>query len=108
LSEETWGKHLDEHTLQMPRPARGGHKLRLSGNEAVGMISYMAKRVTLRELFPDQSEEQIDRIAEFLHSYCAAVWRIFERLEREEPDVIDELIRARSMKGKVDSSNNTN
>ncbi len=72
------------------------------------MISSMSKKVTLRDLFPDQSEEQIDRIGEFLHGYCTAVWRIFERLEREEPEAIDELIRARNMKGKVDSSNNTN
>jgi hypothetical protein len=68
----------------------------------------MPKKVTLRDLFPDQSEEQIERIGEFLHGYCAVVWRIYERLEREHPEVIDELLKARSMKIKVDSSNKTN
>jgi hypothetical protein len=67
------------------------------------MISCMSKKVTLRDLFPDQPEEQIEDIAEVLHGYCAIVWRIYERLEREHPEVIDEFIRARSMKGKVDS-----
>jgi len=74
----------------------------------VGMISSMSKRIALRELFPKQPEEQIERIAEFLHGYCFAVQRICERLEREHPDVIDDLMKARSMKGKVDSPNNTN
>ena len=67
----------------------------------------MPKRITLREVFPDQDDEQVERIAEFLHSYCAVVWRIFERLEREHPEVIDELLKDRRMKGKVDSSKNT-
>ncbi len=68
----------------------------------------MSKKIILRELFPDETEEQIERIAEFLHTYCNVVWRIYERLEREHPEVIDELSKARSMKGKVDSSKNTN
>ena len=84
------------------------HNLYLSRKCAVVMISSMSKKVTLRELFPDQTEEQIERIGEFLHAYCAVVWRIFERLEREHPEVIDELVQARTMEGKVDSSNNTN
>ena len=72
------------------------------------MIFSMPKKVILRDLFPEQTDEQIERIAEFLHGYCAVVWRIYERLEREHPEIIDELLKARSMKGKVDSSNDTN
>ena len=68
------------------------------------MISFMSTKITLRGLFPDQTEEQIERIGEFLHAYCNAVWRIYERLEREHPEVIDELMMASRMKGKVDSS----
>lgn len=64
----------------------------------------MSNKVRLRDLFPDESDEQIDRIGEFLHNYCAVVRRIFDRLERERPEVIDEFIKARSMKEKVDSS----
>jgi hypothetical protein len=62
-----------------------------------------AKQKALAALFPGASEEQLKDIAETLHGYCATVWRIYERLEREHPDLIDELIRNRSMKGKVDS-----
>lgn len=72
------------------------------------MISSMSKRITLRDLFPDVSEEQIDEIAEILHGYCDVARRIYERLEREHPEVIDDLMKSRSMKGKVDSSQNTN
>jgi hypothetical protein len=70
------------------------------------MILCMATKPTLRDLFPEASEEQIERIGEFIHGYCSVVWRIYERLKREHPEVIDELMRNRSMKvkAKVDSS----
>jgi len=72
------------------------------------MISVMQKKITLPGLFPDLNDQQINDVAEILHSYCATVWRIYERLEREHPEVIDDLMRTRSMKAKVDSSiNNT-
>ena len=60
----------------------------------------MARKPTLRQLFPDQTDEQIDRIGEFLHNYSMVIWRIYERLERDHPEIIDDLIRAGSMKGK--------
>ncbi len=59
----------------------------------------------LRELFPGLPENEVQDIAETLHSYCAIVWRMYERLSRECPELIDELMRNRRMKGKVDSSN---
>jgi hypothetical protein len=68
----------------------------------------MSKRVTLPELFPNLSEEQIADIADILHGYCAAVLRIYVRLEREHPEVLDHLMKAGTMKAKVDYSNNTN
>jgi hypothetical protein len=68
----------------------------------------MSKKVTLHDLFPDTSDEQINEIAEILHGYCSTVWRIYERLEREHPEVIDDLMKTRSMKPKVDSSTKTN
>jgi hypothetical protein len=71
------------------------------------MISFMPK-VTLRDLFPGMTDERIGEIAEALHGYCAVVWRIYERLEREHPEIIDDLMKTRSMKGKVDSSKNIN
>lgn len=72
------------------------------------MISSMQKKVTLPDLFPNMSEQQINEIAEILHGYCSTVWRIYERLERERPEVIDDLIKTRNMKAKVDSSKQTN
>jgi hypothetical protein len=80
----------------------------LSRNRVVDMIPSMPKRATLQDLFPDASVEQIKEIADILHGHCAVVWRIYERLEREHPEVIDDLIRTRSMKAKVDSSKNIN
>ena len=72
------------------------------------MICFMAEKTTLHELFPDAGEEKVDEIAELLHGYCDVVWRIYERLEREHPKVIDDLMRSRNMKAKVDSPKKTN
>jgi hypothetical protein len=74
----------------------------------MGMISSMPKQVTLPDLFPNASDQQINEIAEILYGYCSTVWRIYERLERERPEVIDDLMKTRSMKAKVDSTKNTN
>lgn len=68
----------------------------------------MLKKVTVRQLFPNRGDEQIERIADVLHNYANVAWRIYERLEREHPEIIDELMNADRMKGKVDSSNHTN
>ena len=72
------------------------------------MISFMTQKITLHDLFPDLSDGQIEEIAELLHGYCSTVWQIYERLERERPEVIDALMKNRSMNAKVDSSQNTN
>jgi hypothetical protein len=80
----------------------------LSPNYPVGMISSMPKKITLRDLFPNVSDRELEEIGETLHGHCAVVWRIYERLEREHPEIIDDLMKSSSMKGKVDSSKNTN
>jgi hypothetical protein len=72
------------------------------------MISCMPKKITFPDLFPSVTDEEINEIADVVHGYCAVVWRIYERLEREHPEVIDDLIKTRNMKAKVDSSKNTN
>jgi hypothetical protein len=72
------------------------------------MISSMPKKITLRDLFPNVSDRELEEIGEILHGYCAIVWRIYERLEREHPEVVDELMKNRSINLKVDSSKNTN
>lgn len=67
------------------------------------MILPMPRKSTLRELFPDVSEKQLEEIAEFMSEYFAVMWRIYERLEQEHPEVIDSLMKNRTMKAKVDS-----
>ncbi len=64
-----------------------------------------AQAEKLRILFPHLNDAARNEVAEVLHGYCAIAWRINERLAREHPDVIDELMQNRRMKVKVDSSN---
>jgi hypothetical protein len=59
--------------------------------------------MTLRALFPKLSDEELKRVADTLYGYCRTVLSIYERLKRDQPEVIDELMRNRRMKGKVDS-----
>lgn len=68
------------------------------------MESHQTQSKKLRALFPNLPEPQLAEVAETLHGYCAIVWRIYERLQREDPSVIDALMRSRRIKGKVDSS----
>ena len=58
----------------------------------------------LQRLFPLLRDDQLKDVAETLQGYSAIVWRIYQRLLLERPEVIDELMRRRSIKGKVDSS----
>jgi len=58
----------------------------------------------LQHLFPRLRDDQLKDVAETLHGYSTIAWRIYQRLLREQPEVIDELMRRRSIKGKVDSS----
>jgi hypothetical protein len=43
----------------------------------------------VRDLFPDLDEQQLSDVEETLHGYLEAAWRIYERLERERPEVFD-------------------
>jgi hypothetical protein len=72
------------------------------------MISSMPRKITLRQLFSGVSEKELDEITDVLHGYLAVAWRVYERLEREHPEVIDALMENRRMKGKVDSSREIN
>ena len=67
-------------------------------------IQYERTVVTVRTLLPQLSDAQLNDMKHILDGYCATVWRIYERLEQECPDVLDELTGSRRMKGKVDSS----
>jgi len=65
------------------------------------------RRDKLKVLFPSLSDDELNEVVETLDGYCAVVWRIYERLKRERPEVIDELMRNRRMEAKVDSSKQT-
>jgi hypothetical protein len=58
---------------------------------------------SLHELFPKLSDEELKSVASTLNNYCATVLRIYERIKREQPNVIDELMQSRTIKTKVDS-----
>jgi len=47
----------------------------------------------MRGLFPDLSEEQLKEVEETFHGYLEVAWRIYERVERERPEVFDRLSR---------------
>lgn len=47
----------------------------------------ISSSITLRDLFPDVSDEQLAGLEEMLHGYLSVLWRIYERLKRERPDV---------------------
>ena len=70
------------------------------------MISFMSKELELHDLFPKATNDQLSEIAEVLDGYCEVVWRVYERLERKHPELIDDLLKNRTMKAKVDPSNN--
>jgi len=72
------------------------------------MIPWMSKKINLLDLFPDKNVAEIDGIARVLHGHCEVMSRIYTRLERERPQIIDDLMKSRSMNVKVDSSKTTN
>ena len=75
-----------------------GHGVLSNANDAG-----IEKATTLRALFPKLSDDELNRVAGTLYAYCRTVLSIYERLKREHPEVIDELMRNRRMIGKVDS-----
>ena len=55
----------------------------------------------MKEHTPANGSPELDEV---LTAFCETMFRIYERLEREQPEVIDELMRNRRMETKVDSS----
>jgi hypothetical protein len=47
-------------------------------------------RMTIHELYPDLTEEQLKEVEEALRNYAALAWRVFERLEREKSEGFDD------------------
>jgi hypothetical protein len=44
------------------------------------------KQVTIRDLYPDLSDDELAEVEEALRKYAELVWSIIERLEREAKD----------------------
>ena len=57
----------------------------------------------LRDPFPGGSDGEVSQVDELLNGYYAVVLRVYQRLKQENPEIIDELMKNRRMKGKVDS-----
>ena len=54
----------------------------------------------VRTLFPNLPDEELEESKEVLDGYIASVRRIYERLEREQPEILDELIEQSSKQKK--------
>lgn len=52
------------------------------------------ERPSLRDLFPDLSEERLKEVEDTFYGYLEIAWRIYERLERENPELFDTLKRS--------------
>ena len=48
------------------------------------------KTITIADLFPDLSENQLKEVRETLDRYCELLFQIFERLERERRNTFDD------------------
>jgi hypothetical protein len=47
------------------------------------------KKITIRDLFPNLTDDQLREVKETLHNYAAIAWRVCERLEREKTEGFD-------------------
>lgn len=67
------------------------------------MARFPEPPLDLRTIFPDVSEDVLHTMEDTLRSYSIAAWNIYERLEGEHPELIDEIVKAGTMRSKVDS-----
>ena len=57
------------------------------------------KRLALQKLYPDYAEDELDEAEETLTRYIALVRRIYERVKRENPQLLTkELLNAKLKK----------
>ncbi len=45
--------------------------------------------ITIRDLFPDLSEETLKEVEETFHGYLEVAWEIYEEVKRERPEIFD-------------------
>ncbi len=58
-------------------------------NRTPAKPGHEGKQLTIRDLFPDLSEEQLKEVEETFHGYLEVVWEIYEEVKRERPEVFD-------------------
>ena len=58
-------------------------------NRTPAKPGHEGKQLTIRDLFPDLSEEQLKEVEETFHGYLEVVWEIYEEVKRERPEAFD-------------------
>lgn len=56
------------------------------------------RKPTVAELYPHLSKDEQQRAEENLRRYVALVWRIFERVSRENPALLTETLKEARLK----------
>jgi hypothetical protein len=51
------------------------------------------KPITIQDIYPQLSLEEQTEAEHNLKEYVLLVWRIFERLEREDPEILTEALK---------------
>jgi hypothetical protein len=51
------------------------------------------KQITIQNVYPDLSSEEQAEAEHNLKEYVLLVWRIFQRLEREDPEILTEALK---------------
>lgn len=49
------------------------------------------EKQSLRDLFPNFSEERLQAVEDTFYGYLEIAWRIYDRLQREHPEFFDSL-----------------
>ncbi len=64
--------------------------------------SFQGKPPDLSQLYPDLTPAEQQQAAGNLRRYVGLVWRIFERVERENPTLLTEVLRTARLKAPED------
>lgn len=51
------------------------------------------KRITIQEIYPNLSPEELSEAEYNLREYALLVWRIYKRVKRENPEMLTEMLK---------------
>jgi hypothetical protein len=60
---------------------------------------------SIRKLFPNLPEKELEEVREVFDDYLSVIWRIYERLEQENPEILDKLIEEKRKRAMQEKSN---